>query len=204
MIHYSLTEDITYHISDKLSFSSSCRHLILIGGCSRSGKSTLSNELHETFISNGFQSVIINLDSWLIGFDKRPKNSKVYQRYEVSSIIKSINTLLSGEKIYPPVYNAKTRRRITEKREHPIQVEKGFIIIDGVISLYINELTAISSLNIFVRINDISRIKRLIEFYSVFKGMQKTKYHKIIRDRESEEVPFIKNTASNADIIYTK
>jgi transketolase C-terminal domain/subunit len=49
----------------------------------------------------------------------------------------------------------------------------------------------------FVAVNDSLRIKRLIRFYRDVKKLRRDLYKKIILERESEEVIFVKKSASS-------
>lgn len=177
--------------------------LILIGGCSRTGKSTLAYKLSEQIKSWGIESNILSLDSWLISIDKRKKDSTVMDRYDCNSIVISIKTLLKGNRIFPPVYNVVSRRRLAEKSKIPIVARSGVVIIDGVNSLALKELLKIAILKIFTTIPDEIRLERLMDFYVNIKGFNNNKAMNIISSREKEEVLFIKKTADNADLIFT-
>lgn len=174
--------------------------IILIGGCSRSGKSSLANKLNNQFIQSGNNSLIVNLDSWIIDVEKRKPDSIVIERFKVNEIVNSVTALLRGDIIYPPVYDSILRKN--QGLSSPIQLKSGILIIEGVIALTIPELLEIANLKIYVNIPDVTRLKRLIHFYKTVKKMEKYEYRKIIIEREKEEVPFIKASKMQADIIY--
>lgn len=174
--------------------------IILIGGCSRSGKSTLATNLHSHFVRSGTKSIIVDLDSWIIDLEKRKTDSKVLKRYNVPLISNSIMRMLEGEIIHPPLYDPVSRK--SKGNGSPIQIGSGILIIEGVIALSINEFLTIADLKIFVDVPDFTRIKRLIHFYKTIKNLEKKDYRDIIIKRENEEVLFIKATKEKADIIY--
>jgi uridine kinase len=176
--------------------------LILIGGCSRTGKSTLATELKNKFKSNSINSIIIKLDNWLLGIDERIGIEIVRERYNYSEIIKSMKYVLKGEKMYPPIYDPKTRAVSRENLSEYIQIEKGICIIEGVIALDIPELRTLSDIKIYTEVEDEIRKKRLMEFYCQFKECSAQESKEIINEREVEEVPYIKETEAFADIIY--
>lgn len=175
---------------------------ILMGGYSRTGKSTLACKLKQKLENNSISTQIITLDWWLVSFNKRKPNSKVIDRYDTENIIKSLNALSDGQSIYPPHYDPVSRMRVTEKEPNWISFRSGVLIVEGVIGLAVKELIDIADLKIFVEIADYVRLKRLIHFYKTVKKTGRAEYKKIILQREKEEVPYIKKTSENADIIF--
>jgi len=176
--------------------------LILVGGCSRTGKTVLVSKLTENIISSGINTVSVKLDSWLISVENRKEDSSVLERYEIPSIISSIKRLQQGEQIYPPVYDAVSRRRIAESGVDSISITDGILFIEGVVALAIKELVENAAMRIFVDIPDKLRRQRVVNFYSDIKRLDRKEYEDIIKKREKEEVTFIKGTAVNADIIF--
>lgn len=176
--------------------------LILIGGCARSGKSTLARCLAHKLRDGKTQVCIIAIDSWLVSLEKRKAGSTVMERYESKRIVKAIKDVLEGKTVYPSVYDARLRRRIAQTALHGIAVKKGVVILEGVIALALTELLRLASLRIFVCAPDSVRLNRLKYFYQRIKkvGLGETK--KIIDAREIEEVPFIKNSLKNADLVF--
>lgn len=176
--------------------------IILVGGCSRAGKTTLVTKLSEKIGFCGNKTAVINLDSWLVSLDKRKEDSSVLERYEVKSIVSSIKKIKLGEAVYPPVYDVISRMRVAEFSPDPIAIKNGVLFVDGVIALAIDKLFEVAALRIFVNITDELRRQRLVKFYSNTKGLNKKEYTKIIKSRENEEVLFVKSTADNADVIF--
>ncbi|OGW81889.1 MAG: hypothetical protein A3G33_05260 [Omnitrophica bacterium RIFCSPLOWO2_12_FULL_44_17] len=177
------------------------RMLVLIGGCSRSGKSTVALKLSKKFSDRNIPSQIINLDAWLISIEKRKDNSTVLERYDCEAIEKSVEDLLKGFTIMPPVYDFRTRRRVSETGGNPITLSSGILIAEGVVALALENLCKRASIKIFVDISDIVRLKRLMDFYYESKFLSYNESKTIINEREAEEVPFVKSTAKYADLI---
>jgi uridine kinase len=175
--------------------------LVLVGGCSRTGKSVLSTMLSEKLLADHIEHRVVNLDAWLLGIEERGLHSTVMERYDCHAIVSSVKGLLQGKVIYPPVYDAISRRRTAESGHKGIAVASGIIIAEGVIALALNELVDIASLKIFVQVSDKVRIERLLSFYRDVKKLCLDEVDSIIAERECEEVPFVKGTASRADIV---
>ena len=202
MINCSSFEFLSQHILTLLDDYSNKPMIILVGGCSRTGKTVLVSKLTENIVKSGINIAVVNLDSWLISVEERKEDSSVLERYEIPSIISSVKKIQQGEAIYPPVYDAASRRRITDARVDSISIKSGIMIIEGVVALAIEELTKITTLGIFIDIPDEVRKQRLVDFYADVKHLGKKEYEKIIETREKEEVPFVKGTAVNADVIF--
>ena len=176
--------------------------VIIIAGLSRSGKSTLTNELTKCFSEYSINISVVRLDSWLIDVDKRKEGSTVAERYDIDEINNAINDLLKGKSIYPPIYNQITRKRIEGEFDKPINFTNGILIIEGVIALSNSKIREKGTRSIYVDIDNLLRLKRLIFFYKNVKNLSKVNYKKIIFDRETEETPFIKKTYDLAQIIF--
>lgn len=187
------------------SFLESNRNIfvILVGGCSRAGKSTLSSQLAEQFFATGISSLIVNTDCWLISVDKRKPGSTVSERYDLRAINSSVTRLLKGETVFPPVYDPVSRKRLDNITGDPIQIKSGVLIVEGVIALADQALLKRSNARIFVEIPDRLRVKRLLDFYGRVKKVARPEYKTIISDREKEEIPFIKSTAANANLLFS-
>jgi len=202
MIKYS-SDILSKHILLLRAGLSNNLMMILVGGCSRAGKTVLVSKLTENIISSGINTAVVNLDSWLVSLDNRKQNSSVLERYEITSIISSIKKVRQGKAIYPPVYDAVSRKRIADSGDAPISIKDGILFVEGVVAVAIKELVENAALRIFVDIPDELRKQRLIDFYSNVKRLGRKEYEKIIEIREKEEVPFVKRTAVNADIVFS-
>lgn len=202
MICLSSIDSLYEHVY-RIGLNSSMRpSLILIGGCSRSGKSTVTLTLSERLTNDRVENHIVKIDSWLISLEKRTSGSTVLGRYDCEAIVKSIKEILNGNIIYPPIYDVYSRRRIAEYDKIPIFAKTGIVFLEGTIALALRELLEVASLKVFVNISEKIRLQRLNDFYNKTKGLSPTETTKIIYSREIEEVPFIKTTAEYADVIF--
>ena len=173
---------------------------ISIGGCSRTGKSTLSKRLLNDFNKQSISAFIFNLDDWLISIEKRKSLKKVNQRFDYEGITNSIGHLRKREKFSTPIYNPKTR--VTKGNNNVVDFDHDICIIEGVVALDIVSIVSLSQIRIYTEIADSLRINRLIDFYLVYKNLPIIKSLQIILDREKEEVPYIKNTKKKSNITF--
>jgi len=204
MLYSSSYELICKNIYQVVIKSHKRPFLILIGGCSRTGKSTFSLKLSRDLEGYGVDCHTIDLDSWIISFEKRKPNGNVFERYDYDAIVKDIKDIMMGNIVYPPVYDSFSRKRTGEKGEKAYYVSSGIIIVEGVIGLAIKELVSIASLKIFIAVPDEIRVKRLMDFYINKKKLTRNMAEEIICSREKEEVLFVKETSRHADLIFER
>lgn len=176
--------------------------LVLIGGCSRSGKSTVAQQLGSSLVSRGVDSILVPADHWLFPASQRQAGTTVLKRYRHEELSDSVISLLRGQTISVKPYDAKTRELNPRSIAIGAKPTPFVVIVEGVITLAVRQLREFSALNIFVESGDCTRVRRLISFYRDFKLMGKLEYKELIKDREIEEVPFIKSTMQFADIIF--
>jgi uridine kinase len=192
-------------VSENLQKKKPARNqLILIGGCSRSGKSTIAKLIHAELGLRGISSVIVSADHWLLPASQRRESSKVLDRYRIEELYGSITAMLRGECAQVFAYDEKTRE-FTGQHLNIVPPKKPFVILaEGVATLAISRLRRLSKFNLFVHENDSIRVKRLIRFYRDYKGLNRESYKSLIKEREFEEVPFIKSTEKYAHLTIVK
>jgi uridine kinase len=176
--------------------------IILIAGCSRSGKSTLTTALTEKFRNDQIPVLALAMDAWLVSAEKRKPESTVAERYELNEIYRSVCEIKAGNTVLPPVYDPVTRRRLAGKYGTALSLSRGVLIVEGVVALAAPALLSLAAESIFVQCSDFRRIKRLVHFYKYVKQLSGENYKALILSREKEEVPFVKNTARNARIRF--
>lgn len=203
----SSLEDLYKQITDSYKHKAATHrfqkvYLLLIGGTSRSGKTTLANLISGQLNWQNIKNLVVSLDSWLLGIDERKENSVVVERYETEAIINAVDSILNGHIIYPPIYNPITRKRTSDTGDQGLRIDEGVVIVDGVIALAVPELLNKAGLSIFVDVADKVRLQRLTEFYIQDKGFSPDEANTLIEDREKEEIPFVKKTKKNANIVY--
>lgn len=176
--------------------------LVMIGGCSQAGESWLAEAVRDRLTDVDTPCLIVGLDAWLIGLDQRRPGSCVMERYDCAAIQRDINSLSQGRPIYPPVYDARTRRRVSEASSVPIQIVRGVLIVEGVIALALPHLREKAALKVFVNVEDSTRWTRLQLFYCDFKGVGQSEAKRISRECEMEEVPFVRATQAWADLVF--
>ena len=80
MISCSSIEVLSKHILALREECSSNPMIVLVGGCSRTGKTVLVSKLMEYIKSSEISTTVIKLDSWLVSLEKRKEDSSVLER----------------------------------------------------------------------------------------------------------------------------
>jgi len=195
-------DDLFKRLQLSITPAPNTRSLILVGGCSRSGKSTLARGIASRFRARGVPAHTVTLDSWLVSVEHRSATSTVLERYDCGAIASSMTAVLRGETVHPPVYDVATRRRVSERSDVGLHIPSGVVIAEGVIALGLETLLPVARSRIFTAVDDAVRLARLQEFYTQTKGLTAQAASSLIGERELEEVPLIKSTRANADVVF--
>jgi uridine kinase len=198
----SLLDHVSRCYHERKQSTGSNHFLLLIGGCSRSGKTTITKTISKHLSLFNIPTLRVPLDSWLLGIESRTPEMGVLDRYQCRQIVQAIKVILDGRKVYPPVYDVISRRRISERSSEYLHIKEGVVIVDGVPALAIPALRHTAALRIFVDLDDTDRKRRLRKFYLHEKSLSEHECAEIISRREQEEVLFIKHSKKFADIVF--
>lgn len=174
---------------------------LAIGGCSRTGKSTLAERLIKDLQKEKIPCKLLSLDNWIKDYRDRKKTDSVRERFDYNGITHSLESLQKGQNTSIPVYDAKTRSVLKEPQIYEGLCE-GILITEGVVALDIPWLSENADYRIFVDTEDSVRLDRVRRFYREFKKLSQEETEIIIQQREKDEVAFIKENIFKADFIY--
>lgn len=177
------------------------RRLLLMGGCARSGKTTIAHALQREIAASGGRCEVLGADCWIVDARARKPDSTVADRFDGLAFEQAVGAVLAGRPMRPPVYDVATRRRVADEGERVVRLEAGLLIAEGVIALFRERLRVIASLRVFVDVPDDLRRQRLETFYRTTKGFSADDAAALIDEREGEEVPTVRASARNADVI---
>ena len=172
--------------------------IVAIGGNTRSGKSTLSSYLKESFINDGFSVAKIELDNWILPENERDNCKDVYDRFQLNKVEEDISNLLSGRKISIKTY-ANHVQRESNIIEYDIN-DSDMIILDGVIALSSEILRKKSDLKIFLEINQEIHKQRFID-YNKWREKDLSKIEEIYGKRKPDEYHLIEKESKFADLV---
>jgi len=139
-------------------------HLILVGGGSAGGKSTVVNEIIEKLDSNNV--IVIKHDDYYHSHSNLTLEQRKQINYDHPSsldndlLISHINKLFNGQEVESPMYDFINHTRSnTTRLLKPAQI----IIIEGILILENEELRNLAKLKIYVDSDDDTRLLRRIK-----------------------------------------
>ncbi len=172
--------------------------IVLIGGNTRSGKSTLASYLRIRFEKKGHRVLHVKLDNWLLTNDKRTPQMNVYERFQLKTIETDIQDLLQGKKLQITTY-PNHKERSAQPVEYDPQ-DKEIIIIEGVVALSSEIIRNLACLKIFTGIESGLFRKRIEEYYT-WRGKTKEETNRLVKKRQIDEYQLIEKESKLADLI---
>jgi histidinol-phosphate phosphatase family protein len=177
------------------------KDFIIVGGLSRSGKSTFSNILKYLLQEKGKKVHVISLDRWLKS--EKDRTEGVVGRYDIEAFLSFIFKIQNSENgsslFHLPGYHKLQKE--SKKLVETIEYSKGdIIIIEGTIALQIEYLTGLSKHKFFITINEKSRKERVINEY-LMRGFTSELANEIYINRQIDEAPFILKSSDSAIIV---
>jgi histidinol-phosphate phosphatase family protein len=182
--------------------------IVLIGGLSRSGKSTLATALKDALQLNGLNAAIFHLDGWLKPMLSR--GNTVLERYDLGMINRMLQRLVRNDgvlSIAQPVYS-KLLQQSSFSIEKNISTQD-VLILEGTIALelvnILNELENNSQISrkvhsCYVDIDESLRKKRVIQEYEL-RGKGSQEANQIYERRQTDESPFVLRSKSSAQLV---
>jgi histidinol-phosphate phosphatase family protein len=167
---------------------------VLIGGLSRSGKSTFAAGLKAALQARGLDAVVLSLDRWLKNAPER--TAGVLGRYDLAAVAALIGQLVSRQaplELSLPVYHKLELRRI-EGAEHVEITPSTVIIFEGTVALTLTEKLPAGTPTFYVEIDETERQRRVINEY-LLRGKSRQEAEAIYLARQQDEVPVVSASA---------
>jgi D,D-heptose 1,7-bisphosphate phosphatase len=177
--------------------------LILIGGSSRSGKSTTAKVISDTLKMFGKKTHIISMDGWLLPTSMREEGIGVLKRYnmsELSILIDNIVDIKNRTVFQIPIYDRKNRN--SNIIETVSIGSDDIIILEGVPALMDIQLCQKTQLRLFLEVEENIRESRIREEYK-WRSTSNDDINSIIESRSKDESPDVLNSKVNATHIIT-
>ena len=171
--------------------------LVLVGGISRSGKTSIAQVLSDQFELVGRRSHIISLDGWLKVVSERSEGLGIEVRYDLKAFKDKLGDVLKGHSKLLSIneYDRLTREVILGGN---IFIGRDdVLIVEGVPAILDSELRAVADLSIHVDISDDCRKRRMQEDYE-WRGLSPGQIEEIILSRDIDEVPKIRAASQYA------
>lgn len=171
--------------------------VVLIGGLSKSGKTTLSDHLRIACLRKNLTSLTLSIDRWLNDADSRSPG--VMGRYDLTEIQKVLSLRSSGTVneicLELPEYDKYAQKKSFNGQSvliHP----KDILIVEGTIAL-----TLTGSVDrthcLYIEIDEALRRQRVLDEY-LSRGRTIAEAEQIYADREMDEAPVIKQSSALA------
>jgi D,D-heptose 1,7-bisphosphate phosphatase len=206
----NLAEAVDFIVDDpyKKSFRKVYEHIaghagkspcvILIGGNTRSGKSTLASYLRISFERLGYKILQVALDNWLLPEEQRTPRMNVYDRFQVKTMEQELNAILDGQKITVTSYAHHSERKTLPVVYDPSGID--IIIIEGVVALSSPLICQKAMVKIFTTV-DPKVFNQRIEDYYGWRGKIPEETHEIVKKRQVDEYQLIEKESKLADLI---
>lgn len=146
--------------------------IYLIGGLSRSSKTTTANVLADIFREQGETAHILSLDAWLIDPKERKNCSNVLEKYDVESFLKLFKKIIrNSDELHELPIHSHGQKKLSIKRKFH---KDDKLIIEGIPVFLDQRLRSLSEDSIYCDINEDLRLKRFVEFYKMRKYSDKS------------------------------
>jgi D,D-heptose 1,7-bisphosphate phosphatase len=180
------------------SYSGKLPWVILIGGNTRSGKSTLATYLRFSFEKSGRSVLQVGLDNWLLPDVRRSALMNVYERFQLNKLETDVKKLIRGHQLVVSSYANHPERKSQTIDYNPEQAE--IIIIEGVVALSSEILRKAAHLKIFISIETELFVRRFNEYYK-WRGISPEETALLMKKREVDEYQLIEKESKLADLI---
>jgi uridine kinase len=178
--------------------SADCR-IILVGGVSRSGKSSVAAVLVEIFNLIGKKAHVLPLDGWLKSSEERKEGAGVLSRYKFDEIIYEAKKVASSSRRVSIEYTQYDRKLKRPQSQKTVSIGPSDIVIfEGAPAFLDERLLELANLSIYVGVDDGTRMRRLKDEY-FWRGESEEFFMRKIMSREVDEVSPIKELAHKAD-----
>ena len=183
--------------------------LIIIGGMSRSGKTSLAHEIASSLAA--FQ--VLSLDNYLGGKGyqevvRKPNGFYTIQqemalKFNFIKIVSDVKALLAGRSIHISVYD-RARRMPAAKPISMRLKDSERLIVEGTPALAIAQLISLPSFKIYLRASIEERKTALFHDWTTVKKLSIEQAKALFSYRREFEEPFIHSTRYSADVLLLR
>jgi histidinol-phosphate phosphatase family protein len=172
--------------------------IVLIGGNSQSGKSTLAKRLALFLQEKNIQNTTISLDHFLLPKEKRTAAKSVFKRFDLENIEQSISAFAKGEPITLERYH-KDPKLDRQQIVYNYNQEE-VIIIEGVVALTSEKLRNQATYRVFVDQKTEDYQSKFQDLYR-WKGLSEEEIKTLLAERFKDEFEVIQKTQTFADLV---
>jgi len=172
--------------------------IVLIGGQSRSGKSTLAAVMRDALESRGQRARVLSIDRWLKSDAERQPG--VLGRYDMDGL-QALTARLTDRELRPdrlalPGYHKLRRRQIAAVEELEL-LPSDVVLIEGTVALAIDISNETAAHRYHVDIDETLRKQRVLSAYRL-RGYTDEQAFEIYATRQQDEFPVIGELARGA------
>lgn len=126
------------------------RTIILIAGGTGSGKTTLANQLKDSFPEGVCE--VVSSDNYYREFTESPAdhNFDAPDAYDVERLARDVKALHEGETIQKIKWSFEQRKREIDAAPLPTSDAARIVVVEGLFALYVEEIRALADLKIFI------------------------------------------------------
>jgi D,D-heptose 1,7-bisphosphate phosphatase len=172
--------------------------VILIGGNSRTGKSTLASYLRLGFEKKGLTTLSVSLDTWLLPDSDRKESMNVFERFQLSHIEADLKKLVKGDTLYKSTYANHPERDARPLVLNPQGVR--VILVEGVVALSSPPVRELADLRLFTTLDPELFIRRIEEYY-LWRERSRADIALLVEKRKTDEYQLIEKESKFADMI---
>lgn len=176
--------------------------LVLVGGQSRSGKSSFASALRDRLLQMGKTSHVVSTDRWLRS--ERQRDNGIMGRHDVEALTAFVKSVMSNSRPFSvplPGY-----KKISREQVHDVDTlhfDSGdILILEGVIALALTKIIS-SAMRVYVDIDEVDRRPRVIREY-MLRGLDELAATEIYEQRLSDEFDVVAQWKNFATSVYTK
>jgi histidinol-phosphate phosphatase family protein len=177
--------------------------LVLVGGLSRSGKSTAAQLLQQTLAALQRRAHVVSLDGWLRPVEQRPEGRGVLARFDIDGAVADIAAVVHSQvhrTVAWPVHDRATRR-VKAGPSQSIAADD-LLIVEGVPALLHPALRQLAQLRLHIDIDEAERLRRFTSDYR-WRGADESAIAALHAAREADETPPVLDAAQHADLRLT-
>jgi histidinol-phosphate phosphatase family protein len=175
--------------------------LVLIGGQSRSGKSTYASVLRDAIRAGGRDALVLSTDRWLRPHAERAAG--VEGRYDMPALRALLDSLADRarrpQSLALPGYHKLKRERV-EAVETVTLSSGDVVLIEGTVALLIGGPHAAAALRLHVAVEEDARKRRVLREYRL-RGYPEAQALEVYAGRRDDEFPAIEAAAAAAGAI---
>lgn len=174
--------------------------VVLVGGQSRSGKSSFVRDMMYRLVQDGLQTIRLPLDQWILPESQRKEVEDVRHTFQYDKLVSDIEAFIKGEMIQIPGY-----------ADHPERMAFGIqarwtgepiIFVEGVPALIDERIASCGHWKVFMEADEEKRRTRFERFYE-WKGKDEEKIQSLYETRKAGEYQLIQQGRTLADDIFT-